>query len=80
MILIFLAYAVFVTYLGKFAFSSPDPKHCWYIDGLNTSAFSVMSAKEIALARNIPVKDGYPVDMAHIFRAWFKWGFWGSIA
>jgi len=27
----------------------------------------------------IQIREGFPVDMAKIFRAWFRWGFWGSI-
>jgi len=27
----------------------------------------------------IEIKEGYPVDMAKLFRTWFMWGFWGSI-
>ena len=33
----------------------------------------------IAEDRGIPVKDGYPIDMAHLFHAWFLWGFWDKI-
>ena len=25
------------------------------------------------------MRDGYPIDMAHLFRTWFLWGFWGSV-
>ncbi len=33
----------------------------------------------MAKDRGVGVRAGYPVDMAHLFRAWFTWGFWGSI-
>ena len=33
---LFTIYAVFVVYLGLFAYGYPDPNHCYYIDGLDT--------------------------------------------
>ena len=33
----------------------------------------------LAKDREIPVKTGYPVDMAHLFQTWFLWGFWDKI-
>ena len=75
-----LLYAIFVIYLGIYAYANPDPSHSYYIDGLDTTGMSRMAAETLAKERGIPVKAGYPVDMAHLFRTWFMWGFWGSIA
>jgi len=72
-------YAIFVIYLGVYAYGSPDPVHSYYIDGLDTTGLSKASAETMAKDRGIAIRSGYPVDMAHLFRAWFVWGFWGSM-
>ena len=51
-----------------------------FIDGLNTAANTEVSAKLLAAQSDVLIKEGYPLDMAHLFRAWFKWGFWSSVA
>ena len=76
---LFTVYAVFVVYLGLFAYGNPDPNHCFYVDGLDTPAKSKQSVMILAGDRDIRVKTGYPIDMAHIFRTWFLWGFWDKI-
>lgn len=76
---IVLLYALFVIYLGVYGYANPDPAHCYYIDGVDTPATSREAAVDIATQRNITIKPGYPVDMAHLFRSWFLWGFWANI-
>ena len=70
-----MTYIVFVIYLGVYTFNNPDPKNCFFIDGLDKTAPTKLAAVKLAADRDIPVKSGYPVDMAHIFRGWFIWGF-----
>ena len=72
-------YAIFVIYLGVYAYGGVDPAHSFYIDGLDTTGLSKASAETMAKDRGVAIRPGYPVDMAHLFRAWFVWGFWGSM-
>ena len=72
-------YTTFLIAMGIYAYGNPDPRHCYYIYGLDTPALSTQAAKILAQDRGILVKDGYPIDVAHLFRSWFLWGFWGSI-
>ena len=74
-----ILYTVLVIYLGIFSYGNPDPVHCYYIDGLDTTGLSKAAVSTLAIERNIPVRTGYPIDVAHLFRSWFLWGFWGSI-
>ena len=74
-----ILYGILVIYLAIYAYSNPDPPHCYYIAGLDTPAITKSTALILAREEEIPVRDGYPVDIAHLFRAWFIWGFWGSI-
>ena len=76
---ILCAYLVLLSFLAKYAFANPDPQRCFYVDGLKTTAFTAWSAKELAAEVGLPVKPGYPIDVAHLFRAWFVWGFWGTL-
>mmetsp|Transcript_25131 Transcript_25131/g.29494 ORF Transcript_25131/g.29494 Transcript_25131/m.29494 type:complete len:311 (+) Transcript_25131:50-982(+) len=72
-------YLVFVVCEGIYGYSGPDMKTAWYIDGVDTPSLSRKGAITMATEREIPIKEGYPVDMAKLFRTWFLWGFWGSI-
>lgn len=74
-----ILYAIFVIYQGIYAYANPDPAHCYYIDGLDTPSLTRDGAETLAKERGIAIRQGYPVDMAHLFRTWFMWGFWGSI-
>ena len=80
LLLLFLAYLVFVKYLLEYAYWNPDPQHCMYVDGLTTTTNSRVEARELASNEGLKLREGYPIDMGHIFHVWFKWGFWGSIA
>ena len=74
-----VAYAVFVIYLGLFAYGNPDPSNCFFIDEMDTTATSKFAAVTMAIDRGIRVRKGYPINMAHLFRTWFLWGFWDKI-
>ena len=75
-----ILYTVLVVYLGVYSYGNPDPPHCYYIDGLDTTGRSKAAVTILANDFGIPIRTGYPVDIAHLFRSWFLWGFWGSIA
>lgn len=77
--ILLVLYLVFVICMGVYGYGGPDMKNAWYIDGVDTPALTKKGAITIATERKIEVKDGYPVDMAKLFRTWFLWGFWGSI-
>ena len=73
---------VFVTitvYLGIYGYNNPDPDSCWVVKGLDAPQPTKdgVIAKSAQLGVTIP--EGYPVEMHHLFRAWFKWGFWSKI-
>lgn len=74
-----ILYVIFVIYLGVYAYANPDPVHAFYVDGLETPGITKETAQQLAIDRGIEVRSGYPLDMAHLFRSWFMWGFWGSI-
>ena len=74
-----ILYTIFVVYLGIFSYGNPDPVHCHYIEGLDTPGLSRAAVTTLANERAIPIRAGYPIDVAHLFRSWFLWGFWGSI-
>lgn len=76
---LFAFYAVFVVYLGLYAYGNPDPAHCYFIDGLDTTGTTRANAVTLAEDRGIEVKPGFPIDMAHLFRCWFIWGFWDKM-
>ena len=46
---------------------------------MDTTALSKYAAATMASDRGIKIRTGYPVDMAHMFRTWFIWGFWDKI-
>ena len=66
-------------YLFNFGFGSPDSRHCYYVDGLDTVERSKEAIIEVAEDKEVPVTKGYPIDMGHLFRSWYLWAFWGSI-
>ena len=74
-----ILYAIFVVFLGVFAHGTVDPLHCYYIDGVETPGLTKDAVSKLATDRDIPVRTGYPLDIAHLFRAWFIWGFWTSL-
>lgn len=72
-------YLVFIGYLGTYGYSNPDAKNAFYIEGLDSVAVSQQDARDQAALLNVAVRAGYPIDMGHLFRTWFLWGFWGSV-
>ena len=74
-----LAYGVLVVYFGIYSYINPDPAHCYYIEGLDTTGMSKAAVISRANELDVTIQPGYPVDVAHLFRVWFMWGFWGSI-
>ena len=77
--LVIIALNVLIVFLGIYAYGNPDPLHCYYVKGVDTTAVDKNSALILAEDRAIPVEPGYPIDIAHLFRSWFLWGFWGFI-
>lgn len=71
-------YLTFFICLGVYGYGGPDQTHAFYITGVDTPAITIKGVTTLATELGIPVKDGYPIDMAKVFRAWFAWGFWGS--
>ena len=59
-------------------YSSNDPANAFYIEGVDRPGLTKDAVTALATEANVTVKAGYPVDMGHLFRSWFKWGFWGS--
>ena len=77
--LLSVAYTIFIVYLGVYAFNDPDPKGSFYVDGVDEVALTRESIIAKAGEESVDVKAGYPVDFGKVFRAWFMWGFWGSM-
>ena len=73
-----ITYGVFFIYLGIYGYNNPDPEHAYFIDGVDKPALTREAALSLASAANVTVRTGYPIDMAHMFRTWFLWGFWAS--
>ena len=68
-----------LVYFWRYGYSNPDPQNCFYVDGLETTGKTRLEATTKAIDVQITVPTGYPIDMAHIFRIWFIWGFWDKI-
>lgn len=68
-----------VVYLGVYGYANPDPEHVFFVDGVETPGVTKEAVEQMAKDKSVEVKAGYPVDMAHLFRAWFIWGFWSHI-
>ena len=73
-----MLYLTFWICLGVYGYGGPDATHGFYIAGVDTPSLTIKGAIILANDIGVPVKDGYPVDMAKVFRAWFTWGFWGT--
>lgn len=74
-----ILYTVFVFFLGIYGYNNPDPDACYFIEGLETTELTRADAISKAASLGVPVKVGYPVNMAHLYRAWFIWGFWDKL-
>ena len=65
-------------FLGYYAFGNPDPKSCWVVRDLAASALTKEGILKKASDMGVDVVDGYPVNMAKVYQAWFTWGFWNN--
>lgn len=74
-----LLYGIFMICLVVYGNGNPDPNNCFYVDGVDQTATTRDAAIGVATAAGVEVKAGYPIDMAHLFRGWFRWGFWTSM-
>ena len=72
-------YLLFMIYLGHYGFGSPDPRHCYFIDGLETVERTRDAIVKEAEDKEVSIGKGYPIDMGHLFRSWYLWAFWGCI-
>ena len=77
--IVVILYAMLVVYLGVFGYANPDPMNCYYVEGIETPTTTKAAAEAAAKEKGIEVKHGYPIDMGHLFRSWFLWGFWTHI-
>ena len=77
--IIVILFSMLVIYLGVYGYANPDPEHCYYVDGVDQPATTRDAAEKLANDKGVEIKHGYPVDMAHLFRSWFLWGFWSHI-
>ena len=73
-------YLFFTVYFYAYAFGSPDPKGCYFVSGLDTPELTRNAVVQAAKEANVDVKKGYPINIGHLFRVWFVWGFWGAIS
>ena len=72
-------YLFFTVYLFIYGYGRPDPNACYFVSGLDQPEKTRDAAIEAAKAANIEVKKGYPINMGHLFRVWFIWGFWSQV-
>lgn len=75
-----LAYLAFTAYLAKYGFAGTDPEKCFFVSGLDVPALTREDAITAAEAADVTISKGYPINMGHMFRVWFKWGFWSCVA
>ena len=69
-------------YLGIFGYAdTTDPDGCFYIMGMGRVVMADEQAlRDQAEAQNVTIGKGYPLNIAHMFRIYFRWGFWNVIA
>mmetsp|Transcript_34 Transcript_34/g.57 ORF Transcript_34/g.57 Transcript_34/m.57 type:complete len:172 (+) Transcript_34:284-799(+) len=77
--IIVILFSLLIIYLGVYGYANPDPEHCYYVEGLDTTAITKPGAEQLAKDKNVELRHGYPVDIARLFRSWFVWGFWSHI-
>ena len=79
-VVIILSLSVFYFIFG---FVNPDPKDCFYYPGIDVPERDPLLLQTTAISMNLKQLKGYPVNIAHIYRLWFIWGFFslaGSLA
>ena len=80
--LIVISLTVYSIVLAIFAFRNPDPKSCYFFPGLDQPSRDQDLLLKTALEQldvhtyTKLVKQGYPLNMANVFRKWFQWGFY----
>ena len=75
-----VGYLVISVFLGIFGYANPDPDSCYYMIGLDRVSRQKDTVKYNAIAKGIAEKKGYPVNIAALFRIFFRWGFWNNLA
>lgn len=75
-----ITYIILAGWMAILAYRSPDPKSCYFVLGLNKVHSEYDTIKKIASEEEITIRRGYPIDMAHVFRTYFTWGFWNIAA
>ena len=65
---------------GVFGFMNPDPKDCYVFPGIKEPSRDSFALKKIAFDAGLKDQKGYPLNMGHVFRIWFKWGFFTVLA
>lgn len=78
-VVLLVSYTVLAIFLGIYAYGNEDPSNCWYIEGVDTPGRTIAAVQSLANKFDVPIKPGYPVDVARMFHFWFLWGFWGSV-
>ena len=68
--------ATVIIYLGIYAYKNPDPKACWVVRDLHTTAKTKQEVVARANAMGIDITEGYPQEMHRLYIAWFRWGFY----
>lgn len=74
-----ILYFILTAVLYKYGFAGFDPKNCYFVSGLDVPALTREAAVTAAEAADVTVSKGYPINMGHMFRVWFKWGFWSCV-
>ena len=62
-----------------FGFMNPDSKDCYYYPGVKLPERDPLVLKTTALEMGLKELKGYPVNMGHVYRIWFMWGFFSMI-
>lgn len=65
--------------LAVYGYKNPDSEECWVVLGLDAPAPSKTAIEIKAATMGVPITEGYPVNMAKVYRTWFIWGFWSKI-
>ena len=59
-LIFWVAYGILLVYLGIYAYKNPDPKACWVVRDLHTTATTKQEVIARANAMGIVVTEGYP--------------------
>ena len=68
----FCLFTVYAVFFAIFGFANPDPKNCYYFPGLEVPSRNPKTLEALAIENGIvPVKKGYPLNVASLYRVWF---------